>query len=65
MRQYRTSGTVQGVPSDRRSYCETGQTRINSSSPSPSPADLAEHVKDLGIEQSRVHYGPVAVGMMH
>ncbi len=31
----------------------------------PSPADLAEHFKDLGIEESRAYYGPVAVGMMH
>jgi len=32
----------------------------------PSPADLAEHFKDLGIEEPRAHYGPaVAVGMMH
>jgi len=23
MRQYRTSGTVQGAPGNRRSYCET------------------------------------------
>ena len=31
----------------------------------PSPADLAGHFKDLGIEEPRAHYGPVAVGVMH
>ncbi len=31
----------------------------------PSPADLAEHFKDLGIEEPRAYYGPVAVGMVH
>ena len=31
----------------------------------PSPANLAEHFKDLGIEEPRAHYGPVAVGMVH
>ena len=31
----------------------------------PSPADLAEHFKDFGIEESRAYYGPVAVGVMH
>ena len=29
----------------------------------PSPADLAEHFKDLGIEEPRAYYGPV--GMVH
>ena len=29
-------------------------------------AELAEHFKDLGIEEPRAHYGrAVAVGMMH
>ena len=31
----------------------------------PSPADLAEHFKDLGIEEPRAYYGPAAVGIMH
>ncbi len=31
----------------------------------PSPADLAEHFKDLGIEEPRAYYGPVAIGVMH
>ena len=31
----------------------------------PSPEDFAEHFKDLGIEEPRAHYGPVAVGMVH
>ena len=31
----------------------------------PSPADLAEHFKDLGIEEPRAYYGPAAVGMVH
>ncbi len=31
----------------------------------PSPADLAEHFKDLGIEEPRAYYGPVVVGMVH
>ena len=31
----------------------------------PSPAHLAEHFKDRGIEEPRAHYGPVAVGMVH
>ena len=31
----------------------------------PSPADLADHFKDLGIEEPRAYYGSVAVGMVH
>ena len=31
----------------------------------PSPVDLAEHFKDLGIEEPRAYYGPVSVGMVH
>ena len=31
----------------------------------PSPADLAEHFKDLGIEEPRALYGATAVGMVH
>jgi len=31
----------------------------------PSLADLAEHFKDLGIEEPRADYGPAAIGMMH
>ena len=31
----------------------------------PTPANLAEHFKDLGIEEPRAYYGPVAVGMVH
>ena len=31
----------------------------------PSPADLAEHFKDLGIEEPRAYYGPVSVGLVH
>ena len=31
----------------------------------PSPADLAEHFKDLGIEEPRAYYGSPAVGMVH
>ena len=31
----------------------------------PSPADLADHFKDLGIEEPRAYYGPAAVGMVH
>ena len=31
----------------------------------PSPADLAERLKDLGIDGPRAYYGPVAVGIVH
>ena len=31
----------------------------------PSPADLAEHFKDLGVKEPRAYYGPVAVGLIH
>ena len=31
----------------------------------PSPADLAEHFKNLGIEEPRAYYGPVSLGVMH
>ena len=31
----------------------------------PSPADLAGHFKDLGIEEPRAYYGPVSAGMVH
>ena len=31
----------------------------------PSPADLAGHFKDLGIEEPRAYYGPVALGVVH
>ena len=31
----------------------------------PSPVNLADHFKDLGIEEPRAYYGPVAVGMVH
>jgi len=31
----------------------------------PSPADLAEHFKDLGIEEPRAYYGLVTLGVMH
>jgi len=31
----------------------------------PSPAGLAEHFKDLGIEEPRARYRLAAVGMVH
>ena len=31
----------------------------------PSPTNLADHFKDLGIEEPQAYYGPVAVGMVH
>ena len=31
----------------------------------PSRADLAEHFKDLGIEEPRAYYEPVSVGIVH
>ena len=31
----------------------------------PSPADLAEHFKDLGIEKPRAYYSSPAINMVH
>ena len=31
----------------------------------PSLEDMKDRLKDLGIEEPRAHYGPVAVGMVH
>jgi len=57
MRQYRTSGTVQGAPVTRRSYCETGLSLIIHSLP------LQVYLVGVGAHRVRDYSSPQLTGL--